>query len=81
MREKKDSYVGSEIHGESGFWTPELLKKLNFFNYQRGNSDAAQSIYVESREEAQIAYQKRKLALEKLKQAMKTGNYLDIVRS
>ena len=65
---------GEVIGGDSKFWTADLLKKLNFFNYQRGNNNEAQNIYQESRSDAQVYYQKRKMALEVLKRAMKNGN-------
>ena len=65
---------GGVANGDYLFWTPELLKKLNFFNYQRGNSNQAQNIYEESRRETQAYYSMRKQALERLKKAMKAGN-------
>jgi len=37
-QQKKQNIVdGGIANGDGRFWTPELLKMLNFFNYQRGN--------------------------------------------
>jgi hypothetical protein len=73
---RKDKIVsgGKVLSGDPSFWRPELLKKLNYFNYQRGNNHEAQSVFEESRRETQAMYNKRKMALDRIKKAMKTGN-------
>jgi len=71
---KKDIMNNGVANGDIGFWTPELLKRLNFFNYQRDKNNHGQDVYEESRRETQNYYDKRKMALEQLKKAMKSGN-------
>jgi len=68
------AFNGSMHNGDPNFWTPQLLKKLMFFNYQKKNGGDLQNIYEESKNETRVAYEKRKGALEQLKKAMKAGN-------
>ena len=42
---KKDIVASGVANGDAGFWTPELLKKLNFYNYQRDRNNQGQDIY------------------------------------
>lgn len=65
---------GGVANGDMSFWTPELLNKLNRFNYQKGNNKDAQTVYEQARGETQKAYLKRKETLEQLKKALKGGN-------
>ena len=65
---------GSMHNGDPSFWTPQILKKLMFFNYQKKNGGDLQNIYEQSRNETREAYEKRKNVLEQLKKAMKAGN-------
>jgi hypothetical protein len=70
--------AGMMHNGDSNFWTPELLKKLMFFNFQRGNKNKGgiglQDVYDEARDETRQAYERRKATLDQLKKAMKQGN-------
>ena len=38
------------------FWTPELLRKLHYFNYQRGGAKLAQQVYDQARDEPKKLY-------------------------
>ena len=68
------AFNGAMHNGDPTFWTPQLLKKLMFFNYQKKNGGELQNIYEEAKTETRVAYEKRKNTLEQLKKAMKAGN-------
>lgn len=71
---------GMMYNGDPTFWTPEILKKLMFFNYQRKNNGGLQDVYEQARNETREAYEKRKEVLMQLKKAMKQGNQLEVAR-
>ena len=72
--------ISEAINGDPTFWTPQLLKKLMFFNYQKNNNGGLQNVYDQARNETRNAYEKRKDALDQLKKAMKAGNQLEAAR-
>lgn len=89
MRDLERSKVGHRgqakgmngvVNGDQAFWTTDLIKKLNFFNYQRGKHGNLQDIYEEARSQTRIAYEKRKQVLVQLRKSMKGGNQMEIVK-
>jgi hypothetical protein len=46
---KGGAFNGSMHNGDPSFWTPQLLKKLMFFNYQRKNGGDLQNVYEEAK--------------------------------
>ncbi|TNV84320.1 hypothetical protein FGO68_gene16803 [Halteria grandinella] len=66
--------AGYAPHNVDGFWTYEILRKLNYFNFQRGNQAFQQGVFEQARAETKTLYQKRQECLNQVKEAKKKGN-------